>query len=427
MIRDYGRTIASRNPVCSRLRPKWNGTIKVSHKRFGDLMEKKKLALVVGSLLAMFSSASHSQSNVTLYGEIDEGLHFQSNVAGGKTYYMDSLDGIDGSRWGLKGSEDLGGGLKAIFTLESGIDVNTGRFGQGGTAFGRQAFVGLSSAQLGSITMGRQYDMVWYYPEFLAGAAAVGDINSAHPGDFDNEGNSVRFNNSVRYMSPDFRGLSFGAVYSFGGVPGNFTSTSGYSLGVGYTHGPLQTGAAFTYFKNPTSTPGTGWFTNYASGFNLLANSLNSAYQVAQAYQDAMVAATYTIGNAAISGSWSNVQYANLGHTFSNGTAVFNNWDIGISYRITPFLSVGAAYNYMIARGVTTSASEVVGNQHYNQIAAIIDYSLSKRTDVYFSGGWQRASGKSSTGAVAVADIGGSGDSSNNHQLLFRLALRHKF
>lgn len=390
-------------------------------------MNKKELAVIVGALFSVVSTTAYSQSSVTLYGEIDEGLHFQSNVAGGKTYYMDSLDGIDGSRWGLTGNEDLGGGLKAIFTLESGIDVNTGRFGQGGTAFGRQAFVGLSSSQLGSITMGRQYDMVWYYPEFLAGAAAVGDLNSAHPGDFDNEGNSIRFNNSVRYMSPDYHGLSFGADYSFGGVSGNFTSTSGYSLGVGYTHGPLQTGAAFTYFKNPTSTPGNGWFTNYASGFNLLANSLNSAYQVAQAYQDAMVAATYTIGKAAISASWSNAQYANLGSGFSNGSAVFNNWDFGVTYRLTPALSTGFTYDYMIARGVTTSSGSVVGNQHYNQIAAIIDYNLSKRTDVYFSCGWQRASGTSSTGQIAVADIGGSGDSSNNHQMLFRLALRHKF
>ena len=390
-------------------------------------MKFNNASLVVGSLTIMASSSVYSQSSVTMYGEIDEGLHYQSNINGGKTVYTDSLDGIDGSRWGVTGAEDLGGGLRAIFTLESGIDVNSGKLAQGGTQFGRQAFMGLSSATLGSLTLGRQYDMVWYFPEFLAGAAAVGDVNSAHPGDFDNVGNSVRFNNSVRYMSPVYRGLSFGAEYSLGGVPGDFTSTSGYSLGVGYTQGGLQAGAAFDYFKHPTSAPGTGWFTAYASGFNLLASSLNQAYQVAQAYQDAVIAATYTIGNAAISGSYSNVQYANLGQTFSNGTAVFNNFDLGFSYRFTPFLSAGVSYDYMIARSVTTSGGAVVGNQHYNQVAFLADYLLSKRTDVYFSGGWQRASGTSSTGQVAVADIGGLGDSSSNTQSLFRVAIRHRF
>jgi predicted porin len=390
-------------------------------------MKTKILACFIGSIVGLVSSVAHSQSSVTLYGEIDNGVHYQTNIGGGKSVYMDSLDGIDGSRWGLTGNEDLGGGLKAIFTLESGVNVNNGQFGQGGTAFGRQAFVGLSSDSYGGLTVGRQYDMVWYYPEFLAGSAAVGDLPSAHPGDFDNTSNSVRFNNSVRYMSPVFNGLSFGAEYSFGGVPGDFTSTSGYSLGAGYAHGPFQAGVAFDYFKHPTSTPGTGWFTGYASGFNLLANSLNSAYQVAQAYQDVVVAATYTIGNAAISASYSNVQYANLGQAFLNGTAIFNNYDIGLSYRITPALTVGIMYDYMNARGVTTAQGSSVGDQHYNQAAFLVDYLLSKRTDVYFSGGWQRASGTSSTGQVAVADIGGSGDSSNNHQMIFRLAIRHKF
>jgi len=386
-----------------------------------------KTTFVVGSLMGLASSTAFSQSSITMYGEIDEGIHYQSNIGGGKAFYMDSLDGIDGSRWGLTGKEDLGGGLRAIFTLESGININNGQLAQGGTEFGRQAFVGLSSDTFGSLTAGRQYDMVWYYPEFLAGNAAVGDLPGGHPGDIDNVSNSIRFNNSVRYMSPDFHGFSFGVEYSLGGVPGNFTSTSGYSIGAGYTNGGLQTGVAFDYFKHPTSTPGTGWFTAYASGFNLLANSLNSAYQVAQAYQDAVVAATYTFGNAVVSGSYSNVQYADLGQTFQNGTAVFNNWDIGFSYHFTPALSAGVFYDYMAARSVTTAAGNSVGDQHYNQTAFTIDYVLSKRTDVYFSGGWQRASGTSSIGQVAVADIGGSGDSSNNHQMVYRLAIRHKF
>jgi hypothetical protein len=77
-----------------------------------------KTTFVVGSLMGLASSTAFSQSSITMYGEIDEGIHYQSNIGGGKAFYMDSLDGIDGSRWGLTGKEDLGGGLRAIFTLE---------------------------------------------------------------------------------------------------------------------------------------------------------------------------------------------------------------------------------------------------------------------------------------------------------------------
>jgi predicted porin len=129
-------------------------------------MKMKKMAFIVGTLLGAASSAAYSQSSVTMYGEIDEGVHYQSNIGRGKAVYMDSLDGIDGSRWGMQGAEDLGNGYKAIFTLESGVNLNNGQFGQGGTAFGRQAFVGLSSDKYGSLTFGRQYDMVWIFLSF---------------------------------------------------------------------------------------------------------------------------------------------------------------------------------------------------------------------------------------------------------------------
>jgi predicted porin len=389
-------------------------------------MKTKKIEIIVGSLVGLASSVAHSQSSVTLYGEIDNGIHYQTNVGGGKAVYMDSLDGIDGSRWGLTGKEDLGGGLKAIFTLESGINVNNGQFAQGGTAFGRQAFVGLSSDTYGSLTAGRQYDMVWYFPEFLAGSAAVGDLPSAHPGDFDNTSNSVRFNNSVRYMSPDFRGFSFGVEYSLGGVPGDFTSTSGYSLGVGYTHGPLQIGAAFDYFKHPTSTPGNGWFTNYASGFNLLASS-----ELGLSGRAGLSGRRHRGGLHDRKRDDQRIVFERSIRQSRRGVHERHRRLQQLRHRVElpchAGLFVGVAYDYMNARSVTTAQGNAVGNQHYNQVAFTLDYLLSKRTDVYLSGGWQRASGTSSTGAPAVANIGGSGDSSNNHQMVYRLAIRHKF
>ncbi len=71
-----------------------------------------------------------------------------------------SSGNLQGSRWGLRGTEDLGGGLKAIFVLENGFNVFNGTLGQGGDELGRQAYVGLPTTQFGTVTLGRQYDSV---------------------------------------------------------------------------------------------------------------------------------------------------------------------------------------------------------------------------------------------------------------------------
>jgi len=117
-------------------------------------MKKSLLALGV---LGAFAGAAHAQSSVTLYGIIDGGFTYVNktggNVAGtGNATKNISLNSgnLQGSRWGLKGAEDLGGGLKAIFVLESGFNVNNGMSAQGGRLFGRQAYVGLSSATAGT-------------------------------------------------------------------------------------------------------------------------------------------------------------------------------------------------------------------------------------------------------------------------------------
>ncbi|WP_081060555.1 porin [Burkholderia territorii] len=390
-----------------------------------------KAAVALGLIAGAVPLAAHAQSKVTLYGIVDEGLMYQSNVggaSGGKKVFLDSLSGINGSRWGLTGTEDLGGGLNAIFTMESGVNINNGAFGQGGTAFGRQAFVGLNDQRLGSLTLGRQYDMVFYFGQPYTTGGAIGSVIFGHPGDLDNTSNSVRVNNSVRYMSPNYHGVTFGAEYSVGGVAGNTTANSGYSVGASYTNGPLSFGGAFEYFKNPTSvTAGSGFFTDNASGASQLANSLNSGYKSASAYQVAIAGVGYTVGPVAFYTSYSNIQYANLGNSFMGGTARFNNVDVTVRYMYSPFLIFGAGYDYLSGKGVTRADGRVVGNQHYNQVDLMADYLISKRTDVYLGVAWQRASGTSSTGEAAVADITNLGDSSNNHQILVRAALRHKF
>ena len=389
-----------------------------------------KKTIVLASL-GLFVPCAFAQSSVTLYGILDEGLQYLNNVnapgGGGKKITLDSINGRSGSRWGFIGSEDLGGQLRAIFTLEGGININNGQMGQGGLLFGRQAFVGLASEKFGTLTMGRQYDPVYWDLEPFT-MAYSGSTPFLHPGDNDNTGGSLRYNNSIRYQTLNYGGFKFDALYSLGGVPGNVTANSGYSVAATYTGGAFSFGGAYAYFKNPTGTPGQGLFTNTAAGATLLSGTFNSGYTSATAYQTAGVGAGYTIGNLSLNTSYTNVQYANLGQGFQSGAmARFNNFDFTVKYMWTPAFSTIGAYVYTKGEGVARANGQTVGNQHYNQVSLLADYLLSKRTDVYLEGAFQRASGTSSTGAPAVANIANLGDSSNNQQWVLRASYRHRF
>jgi GBP family porin len=106
-------------------------------------MKKSLLALAA---LSTFAGMAHAQSTVTLYGIADAGILYTNNVGTSAKHgalWQVASGNESGSRWGLTGAEDLGGGLKAIFKLENGFNVNNGTLGQGGREFGRQAYVGL--------------------------------------------------------------------------------------------------------------------------------------------------------------------------------------------------------------------------------------------------------------------------------------------
>jgi hypothetical protein len=104
----------------------------------------------------------------------------------------------------------------------------------------------------------------------------------------------------------------------------------------------------------------------------------------------------------------------------------FNDIEAGLRRNFTPAFFAGIAYNYTTNTGFQVHGN-TRGNQQYNQVSVLADYFLSKRTDLYFTGAFQKASGTSTTGSEAVANIGGYGDSSNEHQAVFRFAIRHQF
>lgn len=108
---------------------------------------------VAATAAGLLCGTVQAQSSVTLYGLVDAGVDFSK--AGGGTQTRLISGGSFGSRVGFRGAEDLGGGNSAVFRLESGINIDTGSYAQGGLAFGREASVGLASSTLGTVTLGR--------------------------------------------------------------------------------------------------------------------------------------------------------------------------------------------------------------------------------------------------------------------------------
>jgi len=169
---------------------------------------------LLATALCVVAATAHAQApaGVTLYGLIDTGVERLSNIgaAGSGMWRMPSLTGSLPSRWGLRGSEDLGDGLRAVFTLEQGFAPDTGVLNQGGRAFGRQAFVGLAGPW-GTITFGRQYTMLFWS---LLDADVLGP-NVYGAGSLDIYIPNARTDNAIAYRAT-FEGLTVGAVYSLG-------------------------------------------------------------------------------------------------------------------------------------------------------------------------------------------------------------------
>jgi hypothetical protein len=159
------------------------------------------------------SGAAHAQSSVTVYGLLDAAVDYNTNVdaTGRSRVWMPSLGGgMFPSRIGFRGTEDLGGGLKAIFTLETGVYVDTGGTGQGNRLFGRQAWVGLAG-NWGQLTLGRNYNMLYNsMPEVeIIGPTqyGLGSLDAGIP--------NGREDNSVAYKGT-FGKFTVGASYSLG-------------------------------------------------------------------------------------------------------------------------------------------------------------------------------------------------------------------
>ena len=244
-----------------------------------------KKTLLAAALLAGFAGAASAQSSVTLYGIIDIGLQYQSisldNAPGSAGDLSSSRFGMtngtqSGSRWGLRGTEDLGNGLRAVFVLESGFDSANGNSGQGSRLFGRQSTLGLASNQWGQIDFGRQTNMAskYFTPVDPFGAGFV----QAAAGSSFTSANTIRYSNMVMYQTPSISGFNAGVGYSFdtqlsalyldncgtaacstAGDTTDFPSMNNQravTVGLNYSNGPLYLMAAYDQAFGPNNLPG---------------------------------------------------------------------------------------------------------------------------------------------------------------------------
>lgn len=292
-------------------------------------MKRNAFALAA---IALVSTAASAQSSVTLYGIVDAYVGSQkSGVGASSTAVLDS-GGLSTSRLGFKGTEDLGGGLSAIFGLEAGLGLDVGQSSAGGgLQFNRGSYVGLEGG-FGTFTMGNVWtalDDVWFIPNaaFDSSFAPGTDVLSAN-------GYNAIPGNTFKYVSPDIGGL-VGSV-SYKGKGAGIIKQTDFSLQ--YGSGPFT--AAMGYQQRD-----------------------NTATNIKQ--KITMLMGTYDLGVATLRGGFSTTRNLTAAKT--------DEWQIGADVPLSSNLTISGGY----------ASSEDDGGEERTGYGIAAIYSLSKRTDLY--------------------------------------------
>jgi predicted porin len=339
-----------------------------------------KKSLIALAVVGAFSGSAFAADSVQLYGIIDMGVGHFTGIApsnttaapGSTASYTGLMSGVvAGSRIGLKGSEDLGGGLKAIFKAETGFcpagtnqtGAGTSGYCTGGSFMGRAGLLGLQGS-FGTVQMGRYFTSMFTneinYDPFQAGFTGAYSNFSLGIYGFDGKavGSLLRSNQTITYISPSLAGLTVRGDYSFNtGAATAPINTAGnkptlLSLDGNYAFGNVATVGA-----------------NYTKVNNLTGANSDGAYKVWQLF-----------------GSY-NVGLANLMAIYERGTADFysghdSSWLIGANAPVgagNVMVSYGQYGNSLSATGTSMSTSTA------KQYAIGYSYNLSKRTMLYTS------------------------------------------
>ncbi|MEM5316410.1 porin [Paraburkholderia sp. JHI869] len=355
-------------------------------------------------LLAAVTGLAHGQSSVTLYGIVDTGLSYYNHAtaSGGTSIGMASLTGRLPSRWGLRGTEDLGGGFKTFFVLENGFQPTNGTLNYGGRIFGIQSNVGISS-DYGSLTLGRQMGMTMYA---LFNADVIGpSIHSLSV--FDSYLPNARSDNAIGYMGK-FHGVTIGGTYSFGRdaagpagpgatncpgqVPGNRLACRQYTALLAYDSASFGFAASYDVLRG---------------GAGATAPLNNSSYTDTHNIVDGYV----TLGSAKIGFGWIRNNLAAATHL---QTDIFF---AGATYYVTPaffFDTQGVRYLQRGSEGKKDASSTLLIGR--------ANYLFSKRTMVYTSVGYMFNSAQAANAVAAGGTV-----ATGMNQLGVMIGLQQKF
>ena len=356
--------------------------------------------LILTAILASVAGVASAQSAVTIYGIAD--ASFTGERGGVASNNKITSGAASASRIGFKGSEDLGGGMAAIFTLETGYKIDTGELDATNTLFNRQAFVGLKT-NAGTVTLGRQYT------PYHNALAQVGDpFGTGYAGGsknlFPDSGTNVRTSNTIVYTSPLVYGLVADVAYSAGEQAGNNDAGRQFGASVGYANGPLNVRVAYNNKNTDTVAVGTTAAVSRSIGHNTL------------------VVANYDFGILRA--------YFSAGFDKGAGSAPYGNATNPYGYRVAPVASLDGN-EFLIGLSAPVGPGTVLASVQrkndktsFNQDATgwgvAYLYPLSKRTNLY--GAYGSINNKNGAGyTVANNSETGTGDKA------FNLGIRHTF
>lgn len=389
---------------------------------------KKALQSIV--LLGAATGVAQAATSVTLYGLVDGGIGYsKTKVTQDATRFegegwaekrdVGMVDGLlNGNRWGLKGTEDLGNGTSAIFQLESGFDLGSGHAGQEGRLFGRKAIIGLTGDSWGTLTLGRQYnladDVVSGIDPFGTGVGQAGVTGGAF-----GDSPSARMDNSIKYMTPDFGGFKFGIAYSGKHTKeassakldprgdevvnaGEKDTSNWLSLGLGFENGPVSLGASYDRFrtayrkweesqvrgrvvdKEETYKNGTTHMWNLFGAYDFEAVKLHLGYgQIRGAVTNAEgVSGVGLNGALAITTNVTNPtsDAFGLNYTQTNGFRQ-QSWMAGLSSRVSDTGTILFSYQGNRSKNMNDAFDGMRGKLNIFSLGYVQD--LSKRTRLY--------------------------------------------
>ncbi|KAF3998705.1 porin [Glaciimonas immobilis] len=351
---------------------------------------KRKTSLAAVMALSAVAGIAQAQSSVTIYGVVDAGVVYVNNqqkpTGGTGSVIALNTGGVTPSIFGFKGTEDLGGGLKANFNLEGHFFAGTGQGGQWGGLFGRQSNVGLSNSY-GTMTLGKQYS-----PAVLAFAATdprglketfSGLISWALTQSPINVGTAVAPANSnapidvfvanALALSTKIADVNLSGSYSFGEVAGSNAANRVISLGAVYS-GPVTLSAS------------------YQSDNGQRAGAIGGTGVQTRKYS---LGAGYAIGDATLTLNYLNNKNKNPGTGAE--LAQYRVYGAGVNYRTSVANTATLAYYY--------SSNKVGSSDNSKSIIVSDDYSLSKRTTLYgLVAGVKAGSGYTVGSAFGVAN-----------------------